>query len=743
MSDNPKTPDGARTDDDHDPSATEGAANDAGHEEAVSMLDHALRLAQDGIPIFPCKLNKQPYVAGGFKAATTDPNQVRAWWSKWPDALIGMPTGAASGIAVLDLDLRQDEDGNVTTDGLSLIQRVMDENGWKMPETVAVETPNGGFHGYFRHQSGFSNSAGKIGNGIDTRGDGGYVIVPPSRLPDGRCYRNVSEPGLTPADAPEWLAIGFCEHRFPEAEQPNEGASDGDQSPMEGHHSQEGQNSPYGMAALESECAAVAAAPQGTRNDLLNKAAFRMGQLVLRKYVLRAVVEGRLMGAALHAGLGEEEARRSIRSGLDAGMKKPRPGTDGTDANAKGPDRPPGIIAAPYSWRPGADIERRAWIYAPHLIRKYVSVTVAPGGVGKSSLVIADAIAMIFGKTLLRSEPTSCLNVWLFNGEDPKDELERRIAATLQHYGLQRDDCQGQLYVNSGRDTPLIVAKQERDGTKIFEPVVDALVAELVEKKIDVLIVDPFVSCHGVPENDNNAIDQVAKSWARVGELANCAIELVHHSRKANGNEVGVDDARGASALVAAARSVRTLNRLSPDLAKERGLDEKRTYFAVNYGKANLAPSTARRDWYTLESVDIGNGPTLRSKSKEVKLPGDDVGVVIVFEMPDQHVELDPATIRRIQDAVDGKNFRKDPQAEDWVGHAIARVLAMDAVKDKVRLKGIIKDLIASEHFRVENVLDKNRKPRPCIVVGNRAEEKPTDENLRHPDEVERSEVEQ
>ena len=50
----------------------------------------------------------------------------------------------------------------------------------------------------------------------------------------------------------------------------------------------------------------------------------------------------------------------------------------------------------------------------------------------------------------------------------------------------------------------------------------------------------------------------------------------------------------------------------------------------MNYGKANLAPSTARRDWYTLESVDIGNGPTLRSKSKEVKLPGDDVGVVIV-----------------------------------------------------------------------------------------------------------------
>jgi len=214
---------------------------------------------------------------------------------------------------------------------------------------------------------------------------------------------------------------------------------------------------------------------------------------------------------------------------------------------------------------------------------------------------------------------------------------------------------------------------------------------------------------------------------SRIAEQTNCAIELVHHSRKANGNEVGVDDARGASALVAAARSVRTLNRLAPASAKDLGLDEKRTYFAVNYGKANLAPSTARRDWYTLESVDIGNGLTLRSKSKEVKLRGDEVGVVVAFEMPDQKVELDPANIRRIQDAVDGKNFRENSQARDWVGHAIAKVLGMDAVRDKVRLKGIIKELIASEHFRVEDVPDKNRKPRPCIVVGNKADEKPAD----------------
>jgi RecA-family ATPase len=62
--------------------------------------------------------------------------------------------------------------------------------------------------------------------------------------------------------------------------------------------------------------------------------------------------------------------------------------------------------------------------------------------------------------------------------------------------------------------------------------VVEALVAELIARNVDVLVIDPFVSSHGVNENDNSAIDAVAKTWARIAKRANCAIVLVHHSRK-------------------------------------------------------------------------------------------------------------------------------------------------------------------------------------------------------------------
>ena len=66
----------------------------------------------------------------------------------------------------------------------------------------------------------------------------------------------------------------------------------------------------------------------------------------------------------------------------------------------------------------------------------------------------------------------------------------------------------------------------------IVRPVVDALVAEIIGQKIDVIVIDPFVSCHEVPENDNTAQDMVVKEWGRVAERGNCAVHLVDHTRK-------------------------------------------------------------------------------------------------------------------------------------------------------------------------------------------------------------------
>jgi RecA-family ATPase len=247
------------------------------------------------------------------------------------------------------------------------------------------------------------------------------------------------------------------------------------------------------------------------------------------------------------------------------------------------------------------------FVYGKHLIRKFLSTTAAPGGVGKSSLGFAEALAMTSGKPLLGITPSQRLRVWLWNGEDPLEELQRRVMAAAQYYGLKREEIEGYLFINSGRLLPIIIAEQTRDGAKIAAPVVEAVTKTLLDNKIDVLVIDPFVASHRV--NDNNAIELVAKTWAQVADVTNCAVELIHHVRKTGGAEVTVEDGRGASALLSAARSARVLNGMTKEEAGKAGIEAKRHrfFFRVDNGKANLAPPEATA-WFNLASESLANG---------------------------------------------------------------------------------------------------------------------------------------
>ena len=159
---------------------------------------------------------------------------------------------------------------------------------------------------------------------------------------------------------------------------------------------------------------------------------------------------------------------------------------------------------------------------------------------------------MVTGKNLLGALPTERLRVWYWNGEDPLDELNRRIAAVCLHYNITASDIGDRLFVSSGRDTEIIIAYDDRGAIKIATPVVEAICAQIQLNRIDVLIVDPFVASHGVSENDNGKINAVCRQFAMIAERTRCAIEFVHHMRKgAQGQgEYSVDDARGASAML-------------------------------------------------------------------------------------------------------------------------------------------------------------------------------------------------
>jgi hypothetical protein len=125
--------------------------------------------------VFPCEPGgKRPLTYNGFWDASADPRRVESWWSRWPAANLGVPTGERSGLLVLDVD-----PASGGPESLAALERVHGP----LPRTAKARTGGGGMHVFFVYPVGeeVRNSAGKLGPGLDVRGEGGYVVVPPSR----------------------------------------------------------------------------------------------------------------------------------------------------------------------------------------------------------------------------------------------------------------------------------------------------------------------------------------------------------------------------------------------------------------------------------------------------------------------------------------------------------------------------------------------------------------------------------
>ena len=386
-------------------------------------------------------------------------------------------------------------------------------------------------------------------------------------------------------------------------------------------------------------------------------------------------------------------------------------------APLEGEAPPVRIKATPFVWRDPSTFPRREWLFGTHLIRKFVSCTVAPGGLGKTSLILAEAVSMATGRNITG---TACrkgpLRVWVCNLEDPLEEIVRRVLAICLHYRIDPAELDGRLFLDSGREVSLVMATVSRNGVEIATPVVDALTAEIIAREIDVLTVDPFVKSHRVPENDNGAIDTVVTAFARIADVTSCAIELVHHVRKTGGAEVTVEDGRGAVALLAGVRSARVLNPMTKDEAEQAGGLANREYFRVTNGKANLAPPPEGSSWFHLLSIGLGNGDRLNPYDE-----GDKVGVVDPWDWPDLMAEVTVTHLRKTQKIVSEGEWRADAQTkEKWVGVAVARAMGIDW-QDKAKRGVINKALgtwLATGMLKRVDRLDEFRKSKCFVEVG-------------------------
>lgn len=242
----------------------------------------------------------------GLKDATRDPRQISAWWQIYPEANVAVVTGG--GIVVLD----EDVPGSLGTFAA----------GRDLPKTFAVSTGRG-MHHYYRIDGPVKNRAG-LAPGLDVRGDNGYVVAPPSIHYTGTLYEVADDSEIAPC--PAWLVdvLQPKAQAIPQAAMRTGLVIRGVVS-----SSEQARLQVYVDRAISQNCMMISTTAEGGRNHTLNDMAFRCGTLLSAPWAMglvpsRSEVESRLLQAALASGLTERESLRTIKSGLDSGIKRPR-----------------------------------------------------------------------------------------------------------------------------------------------------------------------------------------------------------------------------------------------------------------------------------------------------------------------------------------------------------------------------------------------------------------------------------
>lgn len=468
--------------------------------------------------------------------ATISPAEIKRDWNRWPSANVGITTGPASGIFVLDLDCKNG------VDGIQWLKDRIAEHG-ELPHTVEAVSPSGGWHVWFSYPRDFDvkTCEGLIAPGVDVRGRGGMVLAVPSIKPGVGSYAWKNPPGFFEvADAPQWLL-----DLLPRCGETRTKSPAGTRIDVGGNS--------YGEKALREEIAGVWAAPEGTRNGALNKAAFNLGQLVAGGELHAWIVADRLTSAAQAVGLDLAETIATIRSGMDAGMKEPRSRPAGTvQARADAPSPPPERTSRFYSAAEldGRPVPARQWLVDGLVPMKTVTLFGGDGGTGKSLLALMLAASAATGRAWLNMAVPKGRALFL-SAEDDDDELHMRLADICRGMGLRLADLGG-LTMRSlaGEDALLAVeTKIALMQTALF----DEIEARAKDEQPSLIVLDTLADMFPANENDRAAVRQFISILRGLALRQKCAVVLLSHP-----SLTGLTSGSGTSGSTAWNNSVRS-----------------------------------------------------------------------------------------------------------------------------------------------------------------------------------------
>ena len=594
----------------------------------TNIAEAAAFLAQQW-PVFACAQTKRPLTPRGLYDATRDPSTVREQFRNAGAAMIGVPTGRGSGIIAIDIDVK---DGAPGLEWLAA-------NAHRLPRTRRHRTMSGGVHLLFQApETPIRNSVGKIAPGVDVRGEGGYVIFPPS---PGYSI----EDDAMPAPLPDWLLDLLTPPPAPPAPLPTPSRT----------HPPDSKGTAYALAALDAECDAIRTAPFGAQEHTLNAAALKLGALAAGgeidpTYAREALIAA---GLAMPSQPGREPwTPQDIRAKVDRAFRDgtqrpraapPRPHTIRVEIVPPEPppydEPPPWVYAEPEPVPPPparrtpetppapprrplpthapllddeTAIPPRRWIGGPGALpRGKLGMLCGPPGVSKTTLAIHVSIALAAGVPWAGLvAPEAPCRVVLCAIEDDIEELQRRAHAAItliaDHPRDRKRVAENLRIIDLSDCVPLI--EVTRDGIGTETQGMSDLRATLEALKPDVVWLDPLVEIHTGEESAASAMRPVMRALRTLAARLDAHICLLHHETK-SGEGTALQRARGSGAIGGAIRLLWSLRPMSAEEAQEYGIadDMRDLYLRLETGKSQYARRAPNR-WLVTEDAELANG---------------------------------------------------------------------------------------------------------------------------------------
>jgi hypothetical protein len=550
----------------------------------VGTLAAALAWAQRGFPVFPLRENdKEPAVDDWVASATTDANAIRGMWV---DPVFGIERNYNIGclcndMVVVDIDVKKGKDG---------YNEYMQAQGHF--DTLVVQTPSGGWHCYFL---GPDSSNASISSSVDIRSHNGFVVAPGSTI-DGVPYSVINDRPLSWVPItiermlkPPYVRAETAEVHTVDTEAAIQAGIRFLESAPPAIEGQRGDETTFITAArLIREMALSPATAFALMRDYYNprcEPPWALDELYAK------VENAAQYGSATHGVLTPEVQFAGVNVAAPPSVFQQ---LDSSWGNAISPDR----------------IAPRPWLMDRALMHGAVTILMAAGSAGKSSMSLALAAHLALGKDFAGFKARRAAKTIVYNGEDDIPEQSRRLIAVCMAYQLDYQQVKSQIMLRSSRDIKMTLVTNEMRKPVRNKTLVEQLTQECKDPDVGLLILDPLVKIHHCDESDNVQMDAVMETLTDIAHASNIAILALHHTTKGgNGDQRtgNMDIARGASAIVNAARIGFTLLSATQADAEEYGMqdEERHTWVRLDDAKMNLALASQTATWFKREGVKI------------------------------------------------------------------------------------------------------------------------------------------